>query len=234
MSLSSFLNQTPPLLVNPSFLAPLLHGIHFRNRSGISLTFDDGPHPEYTPAVLRICSQRKIPAAFFLTGEKAARHADLTNAIRNAGHQIGNHGFSHRRLTFCSGAVIRREIDEGNNILEEICGSRPLFFRPPYGRFDFRLRPLLTARGQIMVLWSLLSYDFRAHTAGEIIRLVEKYLHPGAVIVLHDGHPRAGMMLQALPVILDMIEKRGYTFAPLDPDTCSNPTFCQFPSPDGS
>ena len=187
----------------------------------VSLTFDDGPVSPFTDQILDILRAHEVSATFFLCGKKVEQNPDLVRRIVQDGHTVGNHTYSHPFVYFKSRRRIAREIDRTQDCIEKVIGRRPTVFRPPYGARWFGLVPTLRERGLRMVLWSATGYDWRKRADG-IVTATLRELHPGAVILLHDGLKRWGQdscdrapTVEALPEIIAEARARGYTFVPL-------------------
>lgn len=190
-------------------------------RRTVALTFDDGPSEPYTSQILDELRRRRVKAAFFVCGASAERYPDLVRRIKAEGHQLGNHTYDHPYLVLKSREAIAAEIDRTQEIVERITGSRPTLFRPPFGVRWFTLRGILRERSLTMVLWSLRPLDGRLDARG-ITELTLKGLHPGAIIVLHDGFEAKdnGLVdrsatVRALPAIIEGARKAGYSFGPI-------------------
>ena len=188
----------------------------------VVLTFDDGPAPPFTEQVLDILAERKISATFFLCGKNVESHPEIARRIVREGHTIGNHTYSHPFLFARSRRFIAREIDRAQEAIERITGVRPNLFRPPYGVRWFGLMPVLRQRGLKMVMWSVMGFDWKYKTQA-IITATTRRLHPGAVVLLHDGHeqpPPGGIdqssTVEALPAIIEAAVRSGLTFAPIE------------------
>jgi peptidoglycan-N-acetylglucosamine deacetylase len=181
----------------------------------VSLTFDDGPDPEWTPRVLDILGREGVPASFFLTGSKIGGCAGILRRMTLEGHAAGNHGFSHESMAFRRSAWILDEIRRTDEEIENTTGKHPVLFRPPYGRFDPRFRTWMRRTGHTLVMWSLMPGDFLEITPEALTAAVRTRLSAGALIVLHDGHKRSGDMVQALPGILAAIREAGLRVKPL-------------------
>jgi peptidoglycan-N-acetylglucosamine deacetylase len=188
----------------------------------VVLTFDDGPAPPFTDRVLDILAEHRISATFFLCGKNVESHPEIARRILREGHTIGNHTYSHPFLFACSRRFIALEIDRAQKAIERVTGVRPTLFRPPYGVRWFGLMPVLRQRGLKMVMWSVMGFDWKCR-APAIIRATTRRLHPGAVILLHDGHeqpPLSGVdqssTVQALPAIIEEAIRSGLTFAPIE------------------
>jgi peptidoglycan-N-acetylglucosamine deacetylase len=183
--------------------------------AGVCLTFDDGPDPEWTPRVLDLLGREGTPAAFFLTGHRIRGRAALLARMASEGHTVANHGYSHRSMAFRRSGWIQDEIGKTDAEIHSILGRKTEFFRPPYGRFDPRFRRMMRRNGSTLVLWSLMPGDFQEIDRNTLVERVRTRLHPGAVIVLHDGHRRSSVMTAALPGILAAVRGAGLEFAPL-------------------
>ena len=188
----------------------------------VVLTFDDGPAPPFTERILDILAERKISATFFLCGKNVERHPEIARRILREGHTIGNHTYSHPFLFGRSRGFIAAEIDRAQKAIEQVTGVRPTLFRPPYGARWFGLMPALRQKGLKMVMWSAMGFDWRYKTEG-IIRATTRRLHPGAIILLHDGHeqpPPGGIdqssTVEALPAIIESIAHSGLTFGRIE------------------
>ncbi|MCL5671002.1 MAG: polysaccharide deacetylase family protein [Acidobacteria bacterium] len=188
----------------------------------VVLTFDDGPAPPFTEQILDILSRHKISATFFLCGKNVERYPEIARRIVREGHTIGNHTYSHPFLCLHGRRFIAREIDRAQEAIERVTGVRPALFRPPYGARWFGLMPILSSRGLVLVTWSVAGFDWKYGTQA-IVRATTRRLHPGAVILLHDGHeqPPAGGIdqsstVEALPAIIEAVIGSGLSFAPIE------------------
>jgi len=187
----------------------------------VVLTFDDGPAPPFTERILDILAEHRISATFFLCGKNVERHPEVARRIVREGHTIGNHTYSHPFLCPRSRKFMAAEIDRAQEAIERVTGIRPTLFRPPYGARWFGLMPILRKRGLRMVMWSVAGFDWKYRTHA-IIRATTRRLHPGAVILLHDGHeqpPPAGIdqssTVEALPAIIEAAKRAGLDFLPI-------------------
>jgi peptidoglycan/xylan/chitin deacetylase (PgdA/CDA1 family) len=183
-----------------------------------ALTFDDGPDPVATPRLLDLLAARGVRATFFLIGERAARSPDVVRAIRDGGHEVGNHTWRHRNAWFLSPGAAAREIVEGARILGDILGDSPRLYRPPWGIVN--AASLATARrlGLETVLWSIQHEGLRPRSPAAQLRHVAGRLRDGAIVDLHDapGLPGAPERLLAMmPGLLDVLTARGYAAVPV-------------------
>jgi peptidoglycan/xylan/chitin deacetylase (PgdA/CDA1 family) len=190
----------------------------------VSLTFDDGPEPCYTPQILEILERYRIKACFFVVGTKARAYPELIKQIAAAGHTLGNHGYRHRAVCFQGPYSTTREIRETNQAIEEITGEKVRFYRPAWGLFNLCSICYYRLNGLKAILWTFMSWDWsKRATAESIARRVLSRVKDGAIIVLHDSGSTPGaaddapaQVVRALPVILDGLEKRGLKVVPLE------------------
>ncbi|MFQ5603666.1 MAG: polysaccharide deacetylase family protein [bacterium] len=173
------------------------------DRNQIYLTFDDGPDPEVTPTLLELMHQYQISATFFVIGEKVQRHPEIVAQINQNGHTLGNHSFSHHRMLWKSKSNSLAEIARTDALLQEITRTRPVLFRPPYGRFGWGLMRAIQTTGHKMVLWNATARDYHSHFSScEIQRNLTRCLRPGKIILLHDGHRNGAKTVTALASLL--------------------------------
>ena len=179
---------------------------------GVVLTFDDGPHPDGTPAVLDALGDAK--AIFFMVGEQVERYPGVAADVAAAGHEIALHGHRHVNQMRVTPGWLARDLRRGADAIERATGSRPARYRPPYGIFT--LPGLALARRHYApLLWSKWGRDWRARTSPEeIARLATRDIGPGDVVLLHDAdwysaegsHRRTGA---AVPLVLEALARRG-------------------------
>lgn len=188
-------------------------------RRAVALTFDDGPNPEETPRILDALAEGGARGTFFVLGERARRHPEIVRAAAEAGHDLGNHTYSHRHLWTLGPQATRREILDGAAAIADAAGSPPRFFRPPWGTFNFAAYRISGWLGEARVLWSVRpeGYFIRA-SAERIVEFVIRRTRPGAIVDLHDasGFPdTAANTRKALPELLRRLREAGYEVLPL-------------------
>ncbi|MGC4016388.1 MAG: polysaccharide deacetylase family protein [Luteolibacter sp.] len=161
--------------------------------SGIWLTFDDGPCPKDTPAILDLLDQYQAKATFFVIGEKAARHPELIREIHRRGHQIGNHTWSHPQATFWCHGPFRtyREIIRCQRILTEILGEAPTVFRAPVGHHNLFVHPILRREGLELIGWSSRGYDAVDSSLAKVIDRFHSRTREGCIVLAHECTPIA-------------------------------------------
>lgn len=156
-----------------------------RQRRAVALTFDDGPSAG-TADILGLLGEAGARATFFQCGLCAERHPDWARAVSVAGHEIGNHTWSHRRLDFTSRAVMRDEVGRAQALLTELHGTAPRWFRAPFGVRWIGLGEVQRELGLMGVMWTCIGRDWKL-PAGAIGERVLSQVRNGAIICLHDG-----------------------------------------------
>ena len=182
----------------------------------IALTFDDGPHPENTPALLDILKEQHVTATFFVVGKRAQRHPSLLSRIHGDGHLLGNHSFTHAKLPLHTGKRMITEIVRTGEVIEKCTGVRPRYFRPPHGLRDVRLWRLLKLLNMNGVMWTIMPWDWRNIHEDAIVRRILRSTENGAIITLHDGGGRRTETLEAVKKLVPALRQRGFTFVPID------------------
>jgi peptidoglycan/xylan/chitin deacetylase (PgdA/CDA1 family) len=183
--------------------------------SGVALTFDDGPHPQGTPAVLEALRERDARATFFLVGEQVERHRAVAAEIAAAGHAIALHGHRHRLLLRVGPRALAADLDRGAATIAEATGVAPTLYRPPYGIFSPAAMALVRRRGWRALLWSRWGHDWRRRIApAAIAEEVTEDAGEGDVLLLHDADHYSARdswrrTVAALPRVLDVLEERG-------------------------
>jgi peptidoglycan/xylan/chitin deacetylase (PgdA/CDA1 family) len=187
----------------------------------VALTFDDGPHGEATPQVLRLLDSAGVGATFFLLGRMVAEHPELARAIVNGGHEVGVHGYDHRLLIKRRPAVTFEDMRRATTTIADVTGTIPRWWRPPYGVAS--TASLVAARrlGLTPVLWTCWGHDWAPNaTPDSISRAALRKLAGGGTILLHDSDHSAAprsweATLGALPAILTACRVRGLTVGPI-------------------
>lgn len=193
-----------------------IHGLRCAAGAGprVALTFDDGPHPEDTPAILDILGEAGIRGTFFFVGKKARAHPDLVRRAVLAGHEVENHSDTHPWWFSLAGpGRVRREIREAGRTLEGLTGRSVRFFRPPMGHKNFFLGDALRGAGPEVVTWSVRPFDTLDRTPERIRRSVLGAALPGGIILLHEGGRRnpggPSRTVAALPSIILGLREKG-------------------------
>ena len=178
----------------------------------IALTFDDGPHPIYTPKILEILEEYEIDATFFVIGRNVENYPDAFRAILGSGCEIGNHTYTHGNIGGMSESEICRELELTEQAIAKIAPLRPTIFRPPEGACGSAIERASRERGYDIVLWSIDTLDW-AHTPSDIIaRKLLGNIGDGDIILMHDYVSRGNTTLGALKIIIPELLARGYEF----------------------
>lgn len=182
-------------------------------RMQVSLTFDDGPHPTFTPRLLKVLRDNKVKATFFVVGFMAERYPDLIRQIAADGHEIANHTFSHVNLSRMPLSVVQTEYRASKELLESITGKKVRYCRPPGGQFDPEVILGGASEGLTTVLWNDDPGDYANPGESILWNRTLAELKRGAIILLHDG---SGQMLDILPKGIATLRQEGYKFVTLD------------------
>lgn len=157
------------------------------NEKIIALTFDDGPNQQYTPEILKVLEEFKVPATFFLIGKNIQGNENIVNQIDLAGHTIGNHTFSHSFfIDFKSKKGFIAELNQSMEMVYKLTGKRMKLFRPPYGVTTPNLANAVKALNYNVIGWNIRSLDTKADSEETITKRVTSQMKPGAIILFHD------------------------------------------------
>jgi peptidoglycan/xylan/chitin deacetylase (PgdA/CDA1 family) len=180
----------------------------------VALTFDDGPTPEYTDWILQQLGAHDAKATFYLVGDACDEHPELLRSIVDAGHELGNHSYSHRRLYFVSTAVVSEEIERTDEVFRDAGYAGPITFRMP-GCKRLLTTPLyLASTDRTTVTWDL-EPDSIAEISGDADALVDhvvENVRPGSIVLMHVMYEAREPSREALPVILERLAAEGYRF----------------------
>lgn len=182
----------------------------------IFLTFDCGYENGYTPGILDVLKKHKATAAFFVCKHFIEDQPDLVKRIKKEGHVVGNHTSNHICMPESDERTIREEITTNADYMKEATGyDMDYFFRPPKGEYSERTLQITKNMGYTTVFWSLAYPDYDVNNqpgAAYVIERFEKYIHPGAIPLIHNISESNA---QALDTVLTNLEKEGYTFCSL-------------------
>ena len=176
----------------------------------VALTFDDGPHREFTPQVVEELNARGAKGTFFMVGSWVGQKEELVRQMADAGHQIANHSWEHANFSDLDEAAIRADVERSRARLEEITGQRDFLVRTPFG---VRTEAALAAIDSPLILWSQDPAEGQIVDGAEMARRVIRNVRDGDVILLHDSTQDN---LDAACRIMDTLQKRGYQFVTVD------------------
>ena len=180
----------------------------------VALSFDDGPTPEGVAALLPVLEQYKVKATFFLIGKHMDRHPELAPMLVRAGHEIGNHSYSHVWMIGHRPSWYDKELSDTHKILAA-AGAKPLLFRPPFGKKLIGLPLVVKRQGYRSVTWDVANGypemvdgpSYAKHILGEV--------RPGSIILMHPMYRHSQAARDALPLILDGLQRQGYRVVPV-------------------
>ncbi|UGT64743.1 polysaccharide deacetylase family protein [Nocardia asteroides] len=173
----------------------------------VALTLDDGPS-ERAPDVLRVLAELGVPATFYLNGRDLDAHPELGRAVVAAGHEVGNHTYSHRRMVFVTPGAVRDEVERTDVAIRATGYTGEITFRPPYGKKFLALPRYLAEHGRTTVMWDV---EPESSAAADIAAEVVRRVRPGSIVLLHVMYG-TGEALAALPRIVGELRGQGYRF----------------------
>jgi len=180
----------------------------------VALTFDDGPTKDKTEEIIRILNEHKVSGTFYLVGQSIEQNTDLAGMLISAGHQVGNHSFTHDRLIFKSYGTVADEIDKTSSLIRTSGFDGDITFRPPYGKKLFVLPYCLAQRDMTSVTWDVAPDSDLPVSASpdEIANYTVEHTRPGSIILLHVMFDSRKNSMAAVPKIIDKLKKDGYRF----------------------
>ena len=196
----------------------IIFGFKTRERN-VCLTFDDGPHPVYTPQLLDILADSGVRATFFITGNKIKKYKNIVKRMISEGHEVANHGYSHRNLLFKNTQFIKNEIEKTDDLLRKCGAEGEIVFRPPFGRISLKAFCFLGKINKKIIMWNIPTKDFKAKSTDSILKKIYAKLRRGGIIVLHDAGKNIDSdvdrihTVNAVKHVVVEILKRNYSFA---------------------
>ncbi|MDD3363671.1 MAG: polysaccharide deacetylase family protein [Syntrophomonas sp.] len=187
------------------------------SQKAVALTFDDGPDPEKTPAVMDSLKKYNALATFFVVGNRAEKQPQILENMAEQGHEIANHSYSHSYSEFSSNKpeIFKEEIDKTAAIIEKITTQKPVLFRPPGGYLSDNLVNLIKNEQLTIAYWTWQqdSKDWKVGNSGTTIaNHIIKNIQPGQIILLHDGANNGLETAKAVDILLDKLTHEGYQF----------------------
>jgi peptidoglycan/xylan/chitin deacetylase (PgdA/CDA1 family) len=185
----------------------------------VALTFDDGPNPPFTNQILDILKKYGVKATFFIVGERGEKHPEAIKQIYMAGHEVGNHTWSHNVLIWKSQDFIQRQIDSTDKLLRDLGYTGLIHFRSPKGMKLIALPRVLAAMNRPNILFDVVGWDWRCHGVNKIVDNVLGSAAPGSIILLHDGDgdhndriTDRSQTVAATEIIIQNLKRRGFRF----------------------
>lgn len=178
----------------------------------VAITFDDGPHPEFTPKVLALLDKYNAKATFFCIGKEMEKHPSVVNKIIANGHTIGNHTYSHtRNFGFLSTEKVKQELQKTNALAKEYFNKSLRLYRPAFGVTNPRIKKALQDSGLVSIGWSVRSLDTTKRSKKMIMRRITKSLKKGDIILLHDTSIKSMDVLEQLLLFLQQQRMQSVT-----------------------
>ena len=180
----------------------------------VALTFDDGPTPEATGRILSALEEEHVRATFFVTGAELEKNMAEGKRIAAAGHELGNHTYSHERMVLVTPSFVRREVERTDELIRDAGYRGEIYFRPPYGKKLFALPHYLSSTGRKSVTWDVEpeSYPEVAADSDKIAEHVLSRACPGSIIILHVMYGSRAESLKAVKKIIRGLKAQGYSF----------------------
>ena len=180
----------------------------------VALTFDDGPTVTATDQILAILAEQNVKATFFVIGGELENNLDQAKKIAAAGHELGNHSYSHVRMMFVTPSFVRQEIETTDKLIRDAGYQGEIFFRPPYGKKLFALPYYLSKTGRKTITWDVEpeSYPEIDADADKIAEHVLSKTRPGSIIILHVMYPNRFESMKAVKKIVEGLKAQGYSF----------------------
>ena len=181
----------------------------------LALTFDDGPHPEYTPRILDLLKEAGVKATFFVIGENVERYPDLVERMKREGHTVGNHTYGHRRVECQTEEDFYGDVLKNKRLLESL-SVKDRLFRPPGGVCDGKVLALAEKMDYDVILWTVDTNDWRAPAQEQIVESVLSSVKGGDIILMHDYVSGKSNTPEALAILRPLLAEQGYTFVTVD------------------
>lgn len=180
-----------------------------REEALVALTFNCAWEENGIPQLLDLLERENIKATFFLVGQWIERYPDSVRQIVDAGHEIGNHSYSHVDFVGAGEEVIRQQMEKTDALIREVTGSDPVLARVPSGSYDSRVIRLLRQEGYEVIQWDVDSIDWKKPPAKEITERILTKVQNGSIVLFHSG---AATTLEALPDVIAGLREKGYCF----------------------
>lgn len=178
----------------------------------VALTFDDGPDPAGARQLLDALERAEVPATFYLVGRDMAKHPDLARAIASAGHELGNHTYSHERMVFVSAGFVAEEVEKTDALIRQAGYQGEITFRPPNGKKLLALPHYLDQHNRKTIMWDVEPDSDPEIDAQRIVDVAVEHTRPGSIILLHGMYAGRDQSRLAVTPIIDRLKADGYRF----------------------
>lgn len=188
----------------------MINEIHTSQRV-VAITFDDGPNSVYTPQVLEIFSKAKGKATFFMIGEQMRNHPEVVKQVVDQGHEIGNHTFTHPKLSKLSINDSLEEIEQTEKLIEEMTGRKPIVFRPPFLDYNQDTLSILQQKGYSMIgAINLEAQDWVQPGVEHILEKSRDVVKNGGILIFHDGYGDRSQTIEAVRILVSELTSQDY------------------------
>ncbi|WP_186672845.1 polysaccharide deacetylase family protein [Sporosarcina sp. BP05] len=204
--LNNILSEEFQLVIEDTDENTITKDEHDNGIKKVALTFDDGPHPKVTMQILETLNKYDAVATFFMLGSMVEKNPDIAKKVQEAGHELGNHTWSHLDLTKLGAEKVHNEIDKTSAIIENITGQKVTEFRPPYGAVNEAVR---SQTNLPVILWNVDSLDWKDRDPNQLLAKIKSATKDGSTILMHDIHQSTA---DGLDAVLAYLQSEGYTF----------------------
>lgn len=204
-------------ILKPTFPSCLWDGS--TSKRAIALTFDDGPHPQYTPELLQVLDRYQVKASFFWLGVDVDRSPATALDVYRRGHWIGLHGYEHRSFTSLTSSELKESLEKTQSAIARACQLAPQYVRdvrPPNGLFTPRTLKLLHQWNYRPVMWSVVPEDWVLPGVNIVVQRVLEQVQNGSLIVLHDGYYGGTDVAQTTAELVPQLLRQGFEFVTID------------------
>jgi len=183
-------------------------------RKAVAFTFDDGPDPQGTLAILKVLKKHQAKATFFMVGTQIRMYPEVARQVAREGHEIGNHGYHHNYRTYCNLEQALHDIKQNEALIYSITGQRPKLLRPPGGFLADGLVESSQKHGFNIVLWSWIqdTKDWKNPPARRQAEHILRNIKPGQILIFHDGGGERTQTVETLDMCLERLAVQGYRF----------------------
>jgi peptidoglycan/xylan/chitin deacetylase (PgdA/CDA1 family) len=181
-----------------------------RDKKQVALTFDDGPDPARTPALLDALAALHVKATFFMLGSCVDANPELAARIAAEGHELGNHTYTHRYLPLARTKMVAKELALADRAIERATGTVPAIARPPWGGRSPKTVRAFARLAKRMVLWDVNSFDWKGKPAPEVAARVLERARPGSIILMHEARDRGEVTVEAVKLLVPALRAQGY------------------------
>lgn len=181
------------------------------SKKAVAITFDDGPNPTYTPQVLEIFSKAEGKATFFMIGEQMINNPEVVKQVAALGYEIGNHTYTHPKLSHLSTAECLEEIERTERLIEELSGRKPVVFRPPY--LDYNQDTVSILQQKVYPMIGALNLEARDWEQPGVEHILEKSrdaVKNGSILIFHDGYGERSQTIEAVRMLVSELTSQGY------------------------